>query len=394
MLLKSKYYPLIFVIVFMLFSASTYGFGRYAYGLFLPTIGQTYGIGSFELGLLASITTIVFICLTLLASMFAAYFSAMFLVFCTGFITALGFLIVCFAPSALYVVFGIVLCSAFVGVAPPAEYRVIDTYLTPKWQNRAIACLNAGGTLGILLVGFLSQITGGNWRITWLVFAAFCAILTIIALLLLPSRAEEVREIKPLNFSWEPRILQYSLKLLLCCLAYGISLGCYYTYATDLLTTIGVYSKDFADWFWVIVGISGLITVLSGDLITKIGVRYSIIASHFISGIAFLLIALGLKEPTLIITSAILFGIGSMVPGSALLIWSMRIFEGRPSLAFGVMFAFMSFGHAFGTSFTGYLSEALTLKHAFMMVPILLLLSLFALPSVAKMTTPTGLKES
>lgn len=66
--------PVTFTLAAVGMTRVPYGFGRYAYGLFLPTIRQTFGLDSAALGMIASLNALVYLVATVIASVGAVHF--------------------------------------------------------------------------------------------------------------------------------------------------------------------------------------------------------------------------------------------------------------------------------------------------------------------------------
>ncbi len=376
-----KAYPIVFTVVFTAFVTFTYGTGRYAFGLYIPQIEETFNISIFSLGLIASGATIAFVVITLISSIIAQQVRAIWMICISGLVTSVGIFLVYISTTPVMLVIGLILASACVGVAPPSEYKIIDAYLSPKWQNRAIASLNCGGTIGILAVGALSYAIPGNWQQTWLVFSGCALVVTVLAVFILPTEKYVKEKVeKPPKFSIKSIYRPGVINLLILCLSYGVLLGCYYTYSAKLLSQHGGYTSEFQEWFWILVGASGLITVFTGDLINKKGIKYTLVLAHALNACSCALIVFLINTEYAVNLAAITFGIGSMIPGSALLIWSIRLFKPYPSIAFGVMFAFMSIGQAVGSAFGGFISDIAGLSTAFLVSAVLILFSLLFIP--------------
>ncbi len=378
---RRKTYPIVFTVVFTAFVAFTYGTGRYAYGLYIPQIEEAFNISTFHLGLIASAATIAFVIVTLVSSILAHQVRPIWMICISGVVTSLGIFLVFIASTIPILILGIVLASACVGVAPPSEYRIIDAYLSPVWQNRAIASLNCGGTIGILAVGALSYSLPGTWQHIWLVFSGCALVVTVLAVFTLPVEKHANARVKArqkfeIRSIYRPGVVN----LFVLCVSYGVLLGCYYTYSAKLLSVNGGYTAEFQEWFWMLVGASGLITVFSGDLITNKGIKYTLIIAHVLSASSCALIVFLTDIEYAVNLAAVTFGIGSMIPGSALLIWSMRLFKSYPSIAFGVMFAFMSLGQAMGSAFAGYVSDTAGLNSAFLVSATMVLISILFIP--------------
>jgi predicted MFS family arabinose efflux permease len=378
----NKVYPSLLIGAFTIFGTFIYGIGRYAYGLYIPNIEKEFHVSTLTLGMVASAGTLVFVLMTLLSAFILSQrFHIIWMLCAGGLVTSFGCFIVYFAHTPQLLLLGIVLSTACAGIAPPSQYRIFDQHLTSRWQSRAIACMNCAGTLGVLLVGVLSYSMQANWQKTWLVFSCCTLMATVIAVTASPAhkkrqsglnceRSIKIREL------YRPGVIN----LFILCLSYGTLLGCYYTYSAKLLSQYGGYTPKFQQWFWMLVGISGLTTVFSGDLISKRGIKFTLITAHVLNASSCVLIVFLINFEPAVNVAAITFGIGSMLPGSAILIWSMRLYRGRPTIAFGVMFALMSTGQALGSAISGVLGDTVNLNAAFLLSAAIVLASLLSIP--------------
>src|SRR5919202_763055 len=98
----------------------TYGFGRYAYGLFVPDIRAEFGLGTALLGLIASGSYAAYLVATAVSGVAADRVGPRPLVVAGGAAAAAGMALVGVAPSGGAVAAGVVLAGSGSGFVWPA----------------------------------------------------------------------------------------------------------------------------------------------------------------------------------------------------------------------------------------------------------------------------------
>ena len=123
--------------------------------------------------------------------------------------------------------------------------------------------------------------------------------------------------------------------------------------------------------FWLLIGLSGILAILvTSMLVAKIGVIRTICFSYAMLACAFLVIhAWGIGS---ILVSGFIFGIFSIVPNSACLIFANRIYNERFSLGWGVVFVTMSVGMTIGVTLAGFAADTFSIQNVFNVVSALL----------------------
>ena len=86
-------HPVIFIILTIGMTSVTYGFGRYAFGLFLPALHDDFAAATWQLGAIASANAVVYLVSTAVASACAIYFRPAVMMTVACLITVVGLVI-------------------------------------------------------------------------------------------------------------------------------------------------------------------------------------------------------------------------------------------------------------------------------------------------------------
>src|SRR3546814_11195675 len=78
------YNPIVFISCFLSLLSCLYGFGRYAYGAFLPSMRNALGLSYLELGTVSTLATLTYVTLTVLVSASAVHINHCLLLAISG----------------------------------------------------------------------------------------------------------------------------------------------------------------------------------------------------------------------------------------------------------------------------------------------------------------------
>jgi predicted MFS family arabinose efflux permease len=368
------YNPIVFIVSFMTLLSCLYGFGRYAYGAFLPDIRTALGLNYLELGSLSTMATLTYVAMTMVISVAAVHLNTRLLLAIAGGLCATGLLLIAEAQSFLTIAMGV--CAAGLGaaIAPAIYVEIIALSLQPTWQNTAVSAINAGATPGIVLTGLLGLWLGDAWRSVWLLFALAAVIATLWNVAYFPSiRASRLREsyprVRPATF-----FNRASLLLAVLTAAYGYHLGFYYTFAVDYAVEEFGLSLDSSKAFWMLVGICGLPAIFTGTAIRLFGLRRQLIVSFFAYSVSGLALLVPFLDGYAAYASAMLFGLASIATGCGLMVLSSHLYASRPSLGFGVFYVAQASTLILSPFVGGLLAEAVS-RSAALVVSVVIVLS-------------------
>ena len=352
-------FSLAFVVASVAMASVTYGIGRYAYGLFIPEIRRDFALDTFTLGLIASVGTVIYLLSNIVASAIAINFKPRTFIVIGGAVTTLGLELVGIATNAPTAVGGILLAGAGAGIYTPAQFEAIEAWLLPPWKSRAMGAVNAGATPGKILTG-LAAFWVQSWQHAWLAMAALSFGVTVWNAWLLPKRAvsrDGMKAKQHLNFRLFARAACIPLYGTL--IVYGLLFSVYLTFSVDLLSSVGAMKSPVDKLFWPLLGIAGLTTVFTGSAVSRYGVRGLLSVSLPLCGLSYAMLALASNNPWVILGSAALFGATSIAPGTGFMVWGIRLFHERPSIASGTVFFFLSVGTITGPILFGWMAPGL-----------------------------------
>jgi predicted MFS family arabinose efflux permease len=387
-------FSLAFIAASVAMASVTYGVGRYAYGLFLPEIRRDFALDTFTLGLIASVATVVYLLSNIVASAIAIHFKPRTFIVIGGAVTTLGLALVGIATNAPTAVGGILLAGAGAGIYTPAQFEAIEAWLLPPWKSRAMGAVNAGATPGKILTGLAAFWVQSSWQHAWLAMAAVSFGVTVWNAWLLPKRAvthDGMKAKQHLHFRLFTRAACIPLYGTL--IVYGLLFSVYLTFAVDLLSSVGAMKSPVDKLFWPLLGIAGLTTVFTGSAVSRYGVRGLLSVSLPLCGLSYAMLALASNNQWVILGSAVLFGATSIAPGTGFMVWGIRLFHERPSIASGTVFFFLSVGTIMGPIVFGWIAPRIGVVTVFLALAALSVVVLPLFPSRVFDTSAPGSSE-
>lgn len=336
--------PVVFIILTIGMTSVTYGFGRYAFGLFLPSLRGDFSATSIQLGAIASANAATYLVSTVVASAFAIYFRPTAMMAGASLITVAGLLVAGLSTSFVDAAIGIILAGIGGGILSPALFEAIESWLPEEWKVRAIGAVSAGATPGMIVTALAAYAASDSWRIAWLVMAAVGVMIVLMSLFTLPTgHARRVRETVKLPLSLSLFLRRDLFRLYFALLVYGILFSVYLTFAVDMLSRVGNLAPPRDSLFWALLGLAGLPAVLNGVFISSLGFARFLKLAFSACALSYALIALAPGLHGAVLLSAVLFGYSSISIGSGLLVWGIGKFNDRPSIGSGVvLFLFTS----------------------------------------------------
>ena len=375
--------------------AATYGLARYSYGLFLPRFASEFDISRDILGLIASGSYAGYVAATLFGSWISSLVGPRLPIVLGGGLATLGILIVATAGSPWTLSIGIVIAGASPGLSYPPLSDAVMRLVPRDRQNRAYATINAGTSLGVILAGPLALWAGGEWRLAWIGFAVFAVMATFWNLVTMPAgRYGGPRAPLP-QLRWNWFVKPQSYRLLTAAILLGLVTSVYWTFAVDLIVSTGELAGS--PWpmrwfsltpdahpqvFWILIGLSGLVGALAGDLVTVFGVRLAFRTAAMGIALAMGALAIAPTNAIILLGSAILFGSMFILATGTLGIWSVHVFQDRPSAGFGATFLLISLGQLVSPAVSGFAAVDHGLAPVFYMTSLLSISMVFLVPRV------------
>ena len=334
---------------------ATYGIGRQAYGLFVPTFRDEFGLPLDVLGYVASAAQAGYLVTTVATGVLAARFGPRLPVVSGCLLLAIGAALTASAPGALLLAVGIIAAGTSAGGAWAPFSDAVANQVPVSGSRRALALVNAGSPVGLMVASVLVLVAGDRWRAVWWGFAVvgLVAAMATFRVLAPGEDAPAVdRRWPELGWVFNAR----SARLFVVTVGVSVTSGAYFAYAPDTAQDGGL-----ATWtgpaMWGALGIAGAgVGVFGGGIANRFGLRGPLAVMLLLVGgsTVMLLVAPGALVPAL--GSAALFGVGFTTAFALLVMWSQQVFSDRPTTGFTVAIVFVAAGFVIGPSLFGVLA--------------------------------------
>jgi len=357
--------------------AITYGFARYAYGLFLPEIQRDITLSDELMGIIAGASSAGAIIATIAGASLSGKFGARLPVMLGGSAAFLGMLIIATSHTPHLLTIGVILSGASPGLAYAPLADAIVLLIASSKQSRAFALINSGTSIGVIVSGPAALFVGENWRFAWLFFAVTALLATVWNASVLPRQRWRREKV---NNRWAMRLRLPSLHI--ASLLFGLSTGVYWTFAVDLLVNQGGLPGHWSRLFWIIIGACGLAGGSAGHLVTRLGLKRAMQIAQLILSAAIILPGMFSSILMTSLLSAVTFGAAFILTSGLLGIWSIKVYDDCPSAGVSVLFFLVAMGQLLGPILAGYISGSYSMSIAFIIAGFFSLISIIFTPSI------------
>lgn len=362
----------------LLAMVATYGIGRLAYGLFVPTFQEEFGLPLDVLGFYASAAQAGYLVATVVTGVLTARFGARVPVVSGCLLLAAGAAITASAPGPMLLAVGITAAGTSAGGTWGPFSDAVDSQVPSSGSRRALALVNAGSVIGLVVASSLVLVTG--WRSVWWAFTAVGLVAAAAAWRALEPGAggpARDRELPRLGWFVNPR----SVRLFLVALGASVTSGAYFAYAPDTAQDAGL-----ASWIgpamWAALGIAGAaVGVFGGRMADRWGLRGPLAVMLALLGGSTLLLLVAPGSMFAALGSAALFGVAFTTGFALVVIWSQEIFHERPTTGFTVAIVIIAVGFVVGPSLFGVVATRAGRSVAILTVAIPALLTALVPPA-------------
>lgn len=353
---------------------ATYGIGRQAYGLFVPTFREEFDLSLDVLGYYASAAQAGYLVATVVTGVLTARFGPRLPVVTGCVLLAVGAAITASAPAPILLAVGVTVAGTSAGGtwAPFSDAAEKQVPLSGRW--RALALVNAGSPIGLVVASGLVLVAGDQWRAVWWGFAAVGLMGAAVAWRVLsPGATHPVRDLGRPPLEWF--VNQQSVRLFIVTLGVSITSGAYFAYAPDTAQDAGL-----AGWtgpaLFVTLGTAGAaVGVFSDAIANRYGLRGPLAMLLVLPGASTLMLLLAPGSIVAALGSAAVFGVGFTAGFALVAMWSQQVFHDRPSVGFTLAIAFTAVGFIVGPSLFGVLATRIDRSAALLVVAIPTLLA-------------------
>jgi predicted MFS family arabinose efflux permease len=334
---------------------ATYGIGRQAYGLFVPTFRNEFGLSLDVLGFYASAAQAGYLVTTVLTGVATARYGPRVPVVSGCLLLAVGAAVTASAPGPMLLAVGVIAAGTSAGGAWAPFSDAVDHQVPSSGRRRALALVNAGAPVGLVIASGLVLLGGDRWRAVWWGFAVVGLVAAAAAWrVLVPSTVDPVLERARPRLGWF--FNARSARLFVVTLGVSITSGAYFAYAPDTAQDAGL-----AGWIgpamWAALGIAGAaVGVFGGGIANRYGLRWPLAVMLVLVGGSTLMLLVAPGSVVAALGSAALFGVGFTTGFALVVMWSQQVFHDRPTTGFTLAIVFIAVGFIIGPSLFGVLA--------------------------------------
>ncbi len=334
---------------------ATYALGRQAFGLFVPRFREEFGLSLDVLGFYASSAQAGYLVATVATGVLTARYGPRVPVVSGCLLLAVGAATMASAPGPILLAVGVIAAGTSAGGAW-APFSDAIAYKVPTQETRrALALVNAGSPVGLVVASGITLVAGDRWRAVWWGFAAIGLVAAAAAWrVLAPDTVGPVSGHRRPRLGWflNPR----SLRMLVVALGISITCGAYFAYAP-----VTVQDAGLAGWIgpamWATLGIAGAaVGAFGGSIANRFGVRRPLAVMLVLISGSFLVLLVAPGSTVAALGSAGLFGVGFTTGFALLVMWSQHVYRDRPTTGFTLAIVFIAAGFIIGPSLFGVLA--------------------------------------
>jgi MFS family permease len=316
------------------------GFGRFGYSAVLPSMQKALSLNAAAAGSLASWNLAGYTIMAAIGGILAARSGPRKVITAGVLVTAVGMVVTGVATSLATASAGRFITGLGNGVVLVPSVTLMAAWFGRHQLGLASSIVTTGASLALVVVGLAVPriVTAGGtggWRFAWYFFAGVTFAMAILSATMLRDHpkadSRTGREIvlpKSAPLALRARVPRPSLELKrifrsrfawhvgMVYVLYGLAFLIYFTFFQKRLTTDLGYTGATAGYFFLLVGVAGLVGgALWGSISDRIGRKQTIALALALAGAAGLLFGLSPNTPSLAI-SAVLFGsTGPVIPG-------------------------------------------------------------------------------
>lgn len=351
--------------------AVTYGLARFAYGLFVPHLRETFDLSPAVLGVIGAGSYAGY-CVAIFASMtLTRRVGPRVMAVAAGSMAVAGTAAIAGASTAWLLAAGVLVAGSGAGLASPPMGEAVAMSVPEKLQDRSNTFINSGTSIGVTISGPAALLAAEQWRLAWAAFAVLGMAALLWNALAMPRKPAEDLSAPELEENTPVLSLDYllgwrSAALFAAAWGVGFASAAYWNFSRDVVVQAGEMGETGSTLFWTVIGVSALAGAAAGDLARRFGIGGAFSGSLLVMAGAMALLVAAPGVMPLSYLSAALFGSSSIMLTGVILVWAVAVFAERPSAGIGAAFLMIAAGQVAGSPAAGALAGATSLKTAFM----------------------------
>ncbi|MEY8749281.1 MFS transporter [Alkalicoccobacillus gibsonii] len=350
--------------------AITYAFARFSFGLFLPSITDSLALTERQAGISSSSAYLAYTVALLTSSFFIRTFGQKHVIQFAGLTAVIGLFMISGSYHFLMLASGTFIAGLGSGWASPAFSQVVVTSLEEKKRDKGNTWINSGTSFGLILSGPIALLLTEQWRLAFAFFGVVALVVLIWNSCIIPDKKTEVSKVTFFDRS----IFAKAKYLMIASLIIGIGSSIFWTFSRTYLTAQYSMGSHESSFFWVIMGISGVIGGIAGVVIAKLGLRKSYLFAVVL--IAASLYFITISSAPFIYLSAVLFGTSYIFMTGLFIVWGSREFSNMPAVGVSLSFLLLGIGQTVGSAVAGELIQVSSFPFSFISFSFVCLLGL------------------
>ncbi|MGW7890099.1 MFS transporter [Staphylococcus xylosus] len=369
--------------------ATTYGLGRFSFGLFLPEISTDLRLTASQAGMISSLFYLAY-CFTIIYSTLKTdKVGPKRMIIFAGLSVLIGLILIGVSSDAIILSLGVILAGASTGLVSPPYGYTISLWIKLQDQGKANTWINSGTSLGLVFTGITAMFIFLDWRDTYLIYAFISLMVLAWNYIIIPSLQQNIKiDTGSLNI----RDISASKRIVMASTILGVSTAPFWTFSKSFVQLTGHYSDIALSIFWILIGIFGVIGGISGAIIDKKSLHFAFNIGVIALACATILLAFTPNIWLLPFISSSLFGMSYIFLTGVLLVWGIKLFVKNASLGIGIPFLLLAVGQVIGSSFAGVFIDILNYKQTFLIYGVIGFIPLLIYPKVeiTKSKVPKG----
>ena len=137
----------------------------------------------------------------------------------------------------------------------------------------------------------------------------------------------------------------------------GISCSAYWTFSRDFILNLDSVPTYLGEWFWVIIGVAGLLGGTAGAFIQEFGLVSAYRLSVLTISTSSLILGIHPGNNITGFLSPVLFGSSYIFITGVFIVWGISVFKTNPAFGLGIPFLILALGQAIGSIISGVVAD-------------------------------------
>lgn len=186
-----KFSKLVFPGIAMI--ATTYGLGRFSFGLFLPDITNDLSLSASQAGLISSLFYLAY-CFTIVYSTLQTdTIGPKRMIILAGISVVIGLITIGVSSNAIILSIGVIFTGASTGLVSPPYGYTISLWINLQDQGKANTLINSGTSMGLMFTGITAMLVFLDWRDTYLIYVLIALVVLFWNYIVIPKLQKDIK---------------------------------------------------------------------------------------------------------------------------------------------------------------------------------------------------------